>query len=76
MNDARKKAEGKRSREEKDKVMEMLFTAFEKHQYYYSKDLERITKQPSVSGIERKPLTHMITQLPFIDNFLISPPSP
>ncbi|XP_053212472.1 general transcription factor IIF subunit 2-like [Panonychus citri] len=47
MNDARKKAEGKRSREEKDKVMEMLFTAFEKHQYYYSKDLERITKQPS-----------------------------
>ncbi|XP_015781611.1 general transcription factor IIF subunit 2 [Tetranychus urticae] len=47
MNEAKRKAEGKRSREEKDKVMEMLYQAFEKHQYYYSKDLERITKQPS-----------------------------
>lgn len=24
----------------------MLFKAFEKHQYYYLKDLEKITKQP------------------------------
>lgn len=48
-NEARKKAEGKKSREDKEKVMDMLFQAFEKHQYYCSKDLERITKQPSVS---------------------------
>ncbi|XP_074605071.1 transcription factor TFIIFbeta [Brevipalpus obovatus] len=46
-NEAKKKAEGKKSREDKEKVMDMLFQAFEKHQYYCSKDLERITKQPS-----------------------------
>ncbi|RWR98953.1 transcription initiation factor IIF: small subunit-like protein [Dinothrombium tinctorium] len=42
----RRKAEGKKSREDKDKVMDVLFAAFEKHQYYNIKDLERITKQP------------------------------
>uniref|UniRef100_T1IN73 General transcription factor IIF subunit 2 n=1 Tax=Strigamia maritima TaxID=126957 RepID=T1IN73_STRMM len=41
-----KKSEGKKSREDKDKVMEMLFAAFEKHQYYNIKDLVRITRQP------------------------------
>lgn len=29
--------------------MDMLFSAFEKHQYYNVKDLVRITKQPIVS---------------------------
>jgi len=42
----RKKAEGKKARGDKDQVMELLFAAFEKHQYYNIKDLERITKQP------------------------------
>ncbi|XP_076362958.1 transcription factor TFIIFbeta isoform X2 [Tachypleus tridentatus] len=42
----RKKAEGKKSREDKEKVMDMLFAAFEKHQYYNLKDLEKITRQP------------------------------
>lgn len=42
----KKKAEGKKSREDKDKVTEMLFAAFEKHQYYNIKDLEKITRQP------------------------------
>jgi transcription initiation factor TFIIF subunit beta len=42
----KRKNEQKKSREDKDKVTEMLFAAFEKHQYYYLKDLERITKQP------------------------------
>ncbi|GAB6030721.1 hypothetical protein CHUAL_007572 [Chamberlinius hualienensis] len=42
----KKKAEGKKSREDKDKVLEMLFAAFEKHQYYNIKDLVRITRQP------------------------------
>lgn len=37
---------GKRSRLDKDKVMDMLFAAFEKHQYYNVKDLVGITKQP------------------------------
>ena len=44
--EAKKKAEGKKARGDKDKVMDMLFAAFEKHQYYNIKDLERITKQP------------------------------
>ncbi|XP_054711515.1 general transcription factor IIF subunit 2-like [Uloborus diversus] len=42
----KKKAEGRKARDDKDKVMEMLFAAFEKHQYYNIKDLEKITKQP------------------------------
>lgn len=41
-----KKSEGKKSREDRDKVMDMLFAAFEKHQYYNIKDLVRITRQP------------------------------
>lgn len=41
-----KKAEGKKSREDKDKVLDMLFAAFEKHQYYNIKDLVQITRQP------------------------------
>ncbi len=46
--DSRKKEE-KRVRADKEHVQEMLFSAFEKHQYYNLKDLERITKQPVVS---------------------------
>ncbi|KAK9886856.1 hypothetical protein WA026_018505 [Henosepilachna vigintioctopunctata] len=42
----RKKAEGKKTREDSDKVTDMLFAAFEKHQYYNIKDLVRITGQP------------------------------
>ena len=45
----KKKAEGKRSRDDKNAVMEMLFKAFDKHQYYNIKDLVNITKQPVVS---------------------------
>ncbi|KAK6975380.1 general transcription factor IIF subunit 2, partial [Biomphalaria glabrata] len=36
----------KRSRAEKEKVMDVLFNAFEKHQFYNVKDLVGITKQP------------------------------
>ncbi|XP_017020481.1 general transcription factor IIF subunit 2 [Drosophila kikkawai] len=42
----RKKAEGKKSRDDKNAVMDMLFHAFEKHQYYNIKDLVKITNQP------------------------------
>ncbi|XP_078513435.1 general transcription factor IIF subunit 2 [Lissotriton helveticus] len=42
----RKKEEGKRARGEKQQVLNMLFSAFEKHQYYTIKDLVDITKQP------------------------------
>lgn len=45
----KKKEEGKRARADKPKVLEMLFSAFEKHQYYNIKDLVEITKQPVVS---------------------------
>lgn len=44
-----KESEGKKAREDKDKVMEMLFAAFEKHQYYNIKDLQKLTRQPIVS---------------------------
>lgn len=42
----RKKLEGKKARDDKDAVLEMLFAAFEKHQYYNIKDLVKITRQP------------------------------
>lgn len=45
----KKKEEGKRARADKQKVLEMLFSAFEKHQFYNIKDLVEITKQPVVS---------------------------
>lgn len=41
-----KKTEGKKSRDDKDRVMEMLFALFEKHQYYRINDLQKATKQP------------------------------
>ncbi len=43
---AKKKAEGKKSRDDRDMVMERLFALFEKHQYYNIKDLVRETRQP------------------------------
>lgn len=45
----KQKLEGKRARAEKADVLDMLFKAFERHQYYYMKDLIKITQQPSVS---------------------------
>lgn len=47
-------------RDDKEVVQNVLFAAFEKHQYYNIKDLEKITKQPIVSKINI-----------FIDNFNI-----
>jgi len=37
---------GKKSRDDKDRVHEMLFALFEKHQYYNIKDLVKETRQP------------------------------
>ncbi|XP_042912809.1 general transcription factor IIF subunit 2-like [Parasteatoda tepidariorum] len=54
----KKKAEGRKARDDKDKVMDVLFAAFEKHQYYNIKDLEKITRQPVVS--------FFLTLVPFI----------
>ena len=41
-----KKAEGKKMRDDKEKVQEIIFALFEKHQYYNIKDLMQETKQP------------------------------
>ena len=48
----KKKEEGKRARADRQQVLDMLFSAFEKHQYYNIKDLVDITKQPVVSFSE------------------------
>ncbi|KAF7216148.1 general transcription factor IIF subunit 2-like [Nothobranchius furzeri] len=42
----KKKSEGKMVRAERQVVLDMLFAAFEKHQYYSFKELVDITKQP------------------------------
>ncbi|XP_064413811.1 general transcription factor IIF subunit 2 isoform X2 [Latimeria chalumnae] len=44
----KKKEDGKRARADRQQVLDMLFTAFEKHQYYNIKDLVDITKQPVI----------------------------
>ncbi|KAK9496996.1 hypothetical protein O3M35_012793 [Rhynocoris fuscipes] len=44
----KKKAEGKKARDDKEVVLEMIFAAFEKHQYYNIKDLVTKTRQPVV----------------------------
>ena len=48
--DKNRKEATKRARLEPEQVHELLFSAFEKHQYYNVKDLVRITQQPIVSG--------------------------
>ena len=45
----RRKEENKRVRAERDEVLETLFSAFEKHQFYTLRDLVNITQQPVVS---------------------------
>uniref|UniRef100_A0A3Q3W096 General transcription factor IIF subunit 2 n=1 Tax=Mola mola TaxID=94237 RepID=A0A3Q3W096_MOLML len=42
----KKKSEGKMVRAERQVVLDMLFSAFEKHQYYNIKEMVDITKQP------------------------------
>ncbi|XP_041857760.1 general transcription factor IIF subunit 2-like isoform X2 [Melanotaenia boesemani] len=42
----KKKSEGKMVRAERQVVLDMLFSAFEKHQFYSFKELVDITKQP------------------------------
>lgn len=44
--EARKKAEGKNLRREKEDVMQDLFKSFELHQYYATNDLVLLTRQP------------------------------
>lgn len=44
--DKKMKAEGKKVRADKQVVLDMLFGAFEKHQFYCLKDLVKITQQP------------------------------
>lgn len=50
MYEKKKKSEGKLVRAERQVVLDMLFSAFEKHQYYNIKELVDITKQPVVSA--------------------------
>ncbi|CAB4012685.1 General transcription factor IIF subunit 2 [Paramuricea clavata] len=56
----KKKQDGKRARADKDYVLELLFKAFERHQYYYLKDLIKITQQPVSKGL---PATYYHGQL-------------
>lgn len=57
----KKKAEGKKMRDDKDAVLDMLFAAFEKHQYYNIRDLVKITRQPIVNNPINKPIVYIFT---------------
>lgn len=39
----------KRARDDRDKVLNLIFEAFQAHQFYAFRDLVHITKQPPVS---------------------------
>ncbi len=47
----KRKDEGKRARAEREEVLDRLYSAFEKHQYYSLKDLVNLTQQPVVSTL-------------------------
>lgn len=47
--DKAKRDGNKAVRADRDRVVDMLFQAFEKHQYYKLVDLQRVTQQPPVS---------------------------
>lgn len=66
-NDIKRKNETKKMRDDKETVQNILFAAFEKHQYYNIKDLERITKQPVVSILFPR-LVLLVKEFVFIEN--------
>ena len=47
----KKKEQGKRARGDREEVLDLLFTAFQQHQYYNFRDLVHKTKQPPVSEL-------------------------
>lgn len=55
----KKKSDGKMVRAERQVVLDMLFSAFEKHQYYNIKELVDITKQPVVRSMHTQTHTSM-----------------
>lgn len=60
--EARKKTEGKKARGDRDQVLEMIFAAFEKHQYYNIKvrPLNHDTKNRTTTACNRDYPTHYI----------------
>jgi len=60
-----KKAEGKKMRDDKDKVQEIIFALFEKHQFYNIKDLIQETRQP---------VTYLKEILKEVCNYSVKPP--
>uniref|UniRef100_A0A8C5QBZ7 General transcription factor IIF subunit 2 n=1 Tax=Leptobrachium leishanense TaxID=445787 RepID=A0A8C5QBZ7_9ANUR len=63
----KKKDDGKRARADRQQVLDMLFSAFEKHQYYNIKDLVDITKQPVLSNLAFHSMSSSVTLHPFCD---------
>ena len=49
-----KKDQPKRLRKDKEKVLDILFNAFTKHQFYSIKDLFKLTNQPPVNIFKMK----------------------
>jgi len=47
----KKKEQGKRARGNREEVLDLIFTAFQQHQYYNFRDLVHKTKQPPVSVV-------------------------
>lgn len=72
----KKKEAGKRARADKQQVLDMLFSAFEKHQYYNIKDLVDITKQPVVRLRHHQPKVKENKTKHLIDLFFPPPPFP
>ena len=46
----KKKEAGKRAKDDREVVLDLIFTAFQQHEYYNFKDLVQKTQQPVVSS--------------------------
>lgn len=59
----KKKEAGKRAKDSREVVLDLIFTAFQQHEYYNFKDLVQKTQQPVVSGyttIQFLPITSLL----------------
>ena len=46
----KRKEAGKRAKGDREEVLDLIFTAFQQHEYYSFKDLVQKTQQPVVSA--------------------------
>ena len=62
----KEKKDGKRARDDRETVLDLIFTAFQQHQYYNFRDLVHKTKQPVVGHRDYPSLYGRLQGLSFL----------